>query len=114
MALDGGMGLASELLPFIPMSILWIIGLAVMGLVGVILYTQKHLNWPIIVCLACGLLALVYLQIFGSHQSNLLLRNITGFLFGIGTIWIAYPLLQEGFDDIRRETQTKLAGSEIQ
>jgi uncharacterized membrane protein len=111
MALDGGMGLASELLQFIPMIALWVIGLGLIGLVGILLYTQNQLNWPISIFLTCGLLALVYLQFLGPHQSNIFLRNITGFLFGIGTVWVAYPILQEGFGDIRQETQAKLVRS---
>jgi len=60
------------------------------------------------VVLACIPLALLYLTFVGPHQSNIYLRNITGFLFGIGFVWVAYPLVQEGFGDIGREASTKL------
>jgi uncharacterized membrane protein len=108
MALDGGMGLASELLQFIPIIALWIVGLLVVGLVGGLLYQQKLLNWQLAVVLACIPLALLYLTFIGPHQSNIYLRHITGFLFGIGTVWVAYPLLQEGFGDIEQDAGTKL------
>ncbi|MBN1993143.1 MAG: DUF2085 domain-containing protein [Anaerolineae bacterium] len=108
MALDGGMGLASELAQFVPITILSIVGLAVVGLVGLLLLSQKQLTWPVAVFLGCGVLALGYLQFIGPHQSNLFLRNFTGFAFGLGTVWVAYPLLQEGFDDIRQETSAQL------
>jgi uncharacterized membrane protein len=109
MALDGGMGVASELLQFIPIVVLWIIGLATIGLVAVVLYGQKHLTWPVAIFLASGIFALFYLQFFGPHQSNFFLRNLTGFFFGLGTVWVTYPLLQEGFNDIHQETSSKLA-----
>jgi len=109
MALDGGMGLASEMLQFAPLVVLWAIGLVVIGLVAVVLYTQKQLNWQVATFLACGLLALVYLQFVGPHQSNLFLRNATGFIYGMGTVWVAYPLLQESFGEIRQETKARLA-----
>lgn len=108
MALDGGMGLASELLQFVPVIALWIVGLLTVVVVGGLLYQQKLLNWQLTVVLACIPLALLYLTFVGPHQSNFYLRHITGFLFGIGTVWVAYPLLQEGFGDIEQDTATRL------
>lgn len=108
MALDGGMGLASELLQFVPIIVLWIAGLLVFGLVGGLLYHQKLLKWQIAVVLACIPLALLYLTFVGPHQSNIYLRHITGFLFGIGFVWVAYPLVQEGFGDIEQDAESKL------
>ena len=102
------MGIASELLQFVPLLALWVVGLLIVGLVGGLLYQQKYLNWQIAATLACIPLALLYLTFVGPHQSNIYLRNITGFLFGIGFVWVAYPLLQEGFGDIEREASTKL------
>ena len=37
--------------------------------------------------------------------------GITGFLFGIGTVWVAYPLLQEGLGDIEQDAETKLGAN---
>jgi uncharacterized membrane protein len=103
MALDGGMGLASEMLQFMPIAILWVVGLTLMGGVALGLYLKKQLSWHIIICLGCGVLALLYLQFVGPHQSNLLLRDATGFIYGIGTVWVAYPLLEESFGEVRHE-----------
>lgn len=33
---------------------------------------------------------------------NWLLRNVSGFLFGFGIVWFAYPIIGRGFDDVRR------------
>jgi uncharacterized membrane protein len=110
MALDGGMDLASEVLqlPFVSMWMLWVIGVVVIGLVAWIVYTQKQLTWPVAAFLACGLLSLAYLQFIGPHQSNFYLRNATGFIYGVGTIWVVYPLLQESFNEVRQETTVRL------
>jgi uncharacterized membrane protein len=111
MALDGGMGLASELLQFIPIIALWVVGLLIVLLVGGLLAQQKFLNWQTAIVLACIPLGLLYLTFIGPHQSNIYLRHITGFLFGIGTVWVAYPLLQEGFGDIEQDAETKLGAN---
>jgi uncharacterized membrane protein len=39
---------------------------------------------------------------------NWLLRTLTGSLFGLATIWFAFPYLSEGFDDLRRQLEPKL------
>jgi uncharacterized membrane protein len=72
---------------------------------------QKLLNWQLVAVLVCIPLALLYLTIIGPHQSNIYLRHITGFLFGIGIVWVAYPLLQEGFSDIEQDAETKLGAA---
>lgn len=42
-------------------------------------------------------------QLFGLRESTWLLRGLTGSLFGAATIWLAFPRLQESFDEIYRE-----------
>jgi len=39
---------------------------------------------------------------------NWLLRTVTGTLFGLGTIWFAFPHLAEGFGDMQVQLETKL------
>ena len=39
------------------------------------------------------------------RESTWLLRTITGALFGIGGVWLAYPYIEEGMRDIRRSLQ---------
>jgi len=41
-------------------------------------------------------------QLLGFYESTWQLRTITGGLFGIATVWFAYPYLEAGFEDIRR------------
>lgn len=44
-----------------------------------------------------------FTQLFGWRESTWLLRVLTGSLFGIATIWLCYPILQESFDEMARE-----------
>jgi len=47
-------------------------------------------------------------QLVGLRTSNWLLRSITGAIFGLATVWLAYPYIDEAMDDIRRSTEAKL------
>jgi hypothetical protein len=57
-----------------------------------------------------GVLHRVEALYFGPHHSNYYLRTITGFIFGFGTVWFLYPMMEEAFGDAWRKTNTKLAG----
>jgi uncharacterized membrane protein len=41
-----------------------------------------------------------FTQLFGWRESDWLLRTITGCLFGMATVWLAYPYVQEAMDDV--------------
>ncbi|HBY95205.1 MAG: DUF2085 domain-containing protein [Ardenticatenaceae bacterium] len=43
---------------------------------------------------------------------NSLLRLVTGLLFGLGTVWFAYPLIGLGFEDIADQAERQLARAE--
>ncbi len=47
-------------------------------------------------------------QLFGLRESNWQLRTITGVLFGLASVWLAYPYLEEGMRDIRDTVNEKL------
>lgn len=48
-------------------------------------------------------------QLVGWHESNWWLRTITGVLFGIGSVWLAYPFLQDAMDEvISNETKRRV------
>ncbi|MBN1994138.1 MAG: DUF2085 domain-containing protein [Anaerolineae bacterium] len=109
-ALDAGMAMASEWLQAgISMMALWAIGFIAMGLTSIILRSQNYLTWHSYLFFAFGPLALLYLHFFFPHQSNLLLRNLTGFILGAGTVWYLYPPLEDNFRDIQAEVTAKLA-----
>jgi uncharacterized membrane protein len=45
----------------------------------------------------------------GIGSLNWLLRTLTGALFGLASVWLAYPLLEMGLADIRQQLEGKLA-----
>ncbi len=47
-------------------------------------------------------------QLFGLRESNWQLRVITGALFGLASVWLAYPYLEEGMRDVRDTVNQKL------
>jgi uncharacterized membrane protein len=107
-AMDAGMAMASEWMPVVPINMMWVIGLITMGLVSAILRSQNYLTWHSYLFFAFGPLSLIYLQFFGPHQSNVYLRTITGFIFGFGTIWFAYPYLETYFEKTGELVAAKL------
>ena len=47
-------------------------------------------------------------QLLTSYESTWQLRTITGSLFGLATVWFAYPYLEAGMGDLRRTISEKL------
>ncbi len=109
--LDGGLALLGELSQVVPSSILAGLGLGVLLVIGLLLYKRKQLNWSSSLMLFIGLLAVIYVQFLGPHDSNYALRTITGFIFGFGTVWFVYPMMEEAFGDVWRESQAKLTSN---
>jgi uncharacterized membrane protein len=48
------------------------------------------------------------LQLFGLYESTWWLRGVTGIIFGVGSVFFAYPYLQDGFRDVRNTINAKL------
>lgn len=46
-------------------------------------------------------------QLVGLRTSTWWLRTITGAIFGLGTVWLAYPFIEEAMNDIRRSTEMR-------
>jgi len=46
-------------------------------------------------------------QLLTSYESTWQLRTITGSLFGVATVWFAYPYLEAGAAELRRTISTK-------
>lgn len=109
-ALDSGLQLASDWLSLgVSMGMLWAIGFIAMGITSAILHSFKYLTWHSFLYFSAGPLGLIYLQYFGPYHSDLLRRTLTGIIFGLATVWLAYPYLEEAFQDIRRQVSTNLA-----
>ncbi|MBC8249522.1 MAG: DUF2085 domain-containing protein [Anaerolineales bacterium] len=47
-------------------------------------------------------------QLLTSYESTWQLRTITGSIFGVATVWFAYPYLEEGMGELRRTISEKL------
>jgi len=74
---------------------------------GLIRKRLKPLPWPVFVLFLVPMGIDGGLQLIGLHESTPLLRVITGGLFGLGAIWLAYPYFEMGMQDIRQELQRK-------
>ena len=47
-------------------------------------------------------------QLLSSYESTWQLRTITGSLFGLATVWFAYPYLEAGMGELQRTVSEKL------
>lgn len=61
----------------------------------------RPLPWPVYIVLILPLAIDGLAQLFGFHESNWALRTFTGGLFGAATVWLAYPHLQVGMEEMR-------------
>jgi len=68
----------------------------------------KALPWQIIVLLLLPMALDGGTQLFGWRESNLLLRLLTGSLFGLGIAWFAFPYVQEAANE-SQPTRTVIA-----
>lgn len=107
-AVDGGMAWVSLLLTVIPAYIFWAIGLTMIALLGLILYSQKLLVWQVWLFFLAGPLSLLYAQGFGPYESDWLRRTLTGIIYAIGTMWLVYPTLEESFAEVYQHAQMRL------
>ena len=39
-------------------------------------------------------------QLLGLRESNWMLRTLSGALFGLATVWLAYPYVEEAMTDV--------------
>jgi uncharacterized membrane protein len=57
---------------------------------------------------------LPWLKFLPLRESTPLLRTLTGGLFGLANVWLAYPYLEESMADTRALLVAKLAGVDAQ
>jgi predicted membrane protein DUF2085 len=48
-------------------------------------------------------------NVLPAHESTAFLRTLTGGLFGLANVWLAYPYVEESMREIWRELEVKLA-----
>jgi uncharacterized membrane protein len=52
-----------------------------------------------------------FTQLFGLRDSTWYLRLITGFIFGSGLVWLAYPLVDDAMNDVARTSAPQRTSS---
>lgn len=50
---------------------------------------------------------IVILPFLPTHESDYLLRGITGALFGLGSVWLIYPYLEEAMRDVKVQAHSQ-------
>ncbi len=79
---------------------LWIlIGLVPIGVDG---FWQLFTNYPYTTLLT-------FMQAFPYHESTAFLRSLTGALFGLANVWLAYPYFDQSMREAHDELKVKLA-----
>lgn len=82
-------------------------------LVGGMLYPLvrrwlKPLPWKLYLVINVPLAIDGFIQLLGLWESTPFRRVLTGSLFGLSSVWLCYPYLEQGFADIRAEIEEKL------
>ncbi len=77
-------------------------------LFGFVRHRVKPLPWQAYIAFITPMALDGFTQLFGLRTSNWQLRTITGVLFGLGSAWLAFPYLEEAFQDIRQSVNRQL------
>jgi len=104
MGIDGGLQFVTEITVVIPILVLWVIGLILIAVLSLLLYRQNGLHWQTISFFLAGPFCLIVIDLSGGYESNWQMRSLTALIFAIGTIWAAYPLLEQDFRHKLRPT----------
>jgi len=75
---------------------------------GLVRHRVKPLPWPAYLLFIAPMALDGITQLIGLRTSNWQLRIITGVLFGVGSAWLAFPYLEEAFQDIRLSVNQQL------
>lgn len=80
------------------------LAMLVMGLAYIRLRRRnlRPLSWRWYLVLILPMALDGFTQLFGWRESTWELRVLTGGLFGVATIWLTFPYLQESFEEIER------------
>jgi uncharacterized membrane protein len=77
-------------------------------LFGFVRHRLKPLSWKAYLAFIVPMAIDGITQLFGLRTSTWQMRTITGALFGIGSAWLAFPYLEEAFQDIRQSVNQQL------
>ncbi|MBI5653700.1 MAG: DUF2085 domain-containing protein [Chloroflexi bacterium] len=87
-----------------------IYGAMVLGglIFGLLRRQLKPLDWRVWLIVAVAPMALDGgSQLIGLRQSDYILRTITGALFGLGSVWLAYPHVETAMRDLRAQAEAQ-------
>ena len=70
------------------------------GLVG---RRAKPIDWRLYLILLIPMAIDGGSQLFGLRESNWILRSLTGSLFGMASVWFAYPHVEQAMRDVRED-----------
>lgn len=71
---------------------------------------ERRLGWKLYVLLLLPMAIDGTTQLIGLRESNWWLRTFTGALFGLATVWFAYPHVQGAMEEVLEETQYHYPG----
>ena len=74
---------------------------------GLVRKSLKPLPWLVFLLFLVPMAIDGGIQFIGLRESTPLRRAITGGLFGLGAIWLAYPYFEMGMQDVRQELYRK-------
>ncbi|CAG0940958.1 hypothetical protein ANRL1_00326 [Anaerolineae bacterium] len=79
------------------------------GLIFGLLRTRlKPLDWRVwLICFVAPMAFDGGTQLIGLRESNYIFRTITGALFGLGSVWLAYPYVETAMRDLQAQAQTQ-------
>lgn len=79
------------------------------GLIFGLLRTRlKPLDWRVwLICFVAPMALDGGTQLIGLRESNYIFRTITGALFGLGSVWLAYPYVETAMRDLQAQAQTQ-------
>lgn len=79
------------------------------GLVfGLVRRGLKPLPWKLYLLALVPMTVDGLAQLFGLHSSNWWLRTITGIIFGVASVWLIYPYIEMGMEEVRETINEKL------
>lgn len=85
-------------------------GIFVLGLLyGLVRGRIRPLRWRWMFALWAPMAIDGFTQMFGLRESNAELRVLTGALFALACVWVAFPYLEQAFADMRRDLEARFA-----
>ena len=106
--LDGGTQLISPFFQVFPAWGLIGFALVVALLLSWLIFKKADGRWQLLLFVWFFPLGMTLVYLNGPRLSTWYLRTITGFIFGFGNLWLAFPVLQAEFSRIEQNLASRL------